>query len=353
VKLSRGRIADDWRQPESGHVQISYFLGDQRAYAWERSAAGIRVWTLPAGRAGIESRIRELQKLDARQDPQKYDAQLLSLSPLLLPAGIAGAEHTAIDIVADGPLTRVPFAGMSSPSDPSRRLIETHSVTLIASLVSVPSQPASPHRWNLVGISDSAASTSLAHAAPEVLAVAQALGAESGQSTHPDSLVLDGASATAKLLEQAMREGANVMHFATHGDADARQPLASRLTLSGEKDYLTAGQIQEWRGDVGLVFLSACDSAVGATRFGDSMPGLQRAFLRAGARHVIATLWPIEDRLAAEFARDFYRVLNTGVDPAGALARTQRDWLLSASEQSQQISMRRRIGAWAYALYSP
>ncbi len=36
------------------------------------------------------------------------------------------------------------------------------------------------------------------------------------------------------------------------------------------------------------------------------MPGLQSAFLRAGARGVIATLWPIEDVLAREFSEDFY-----------------------------------------------
>ena len=34
----------------------------------------------------------------------------------------------------------------------------------------------------------------------------------------------------------------------------------------------------------------------------DGMPGLQRAFLRAGARGVIATLWPVEDVYASQFA---------------------------------------------------
>jgi len=351
--LEPDRATEAWRPLEAGRAQISYFLGDERAYAWERTAGGIRVWVLPARPADIERHVRELGNTDPRQRPAKYDENLLALTPLLLPKGIAGAGVTSIDIVADGQLTRVPFAGLGSPTDPSRRLIETHAVRVIASLFRTPATPASSRRWNLVGLSDDAQTTSLTHAGSEVQAVAEALGSGPARVAPPQNLLLDGTSASTQLLERAVREGANVMHFATHGDADVRQPLASRLTLHGDKDYLTAGQIQEWRGDVGLVFLSACDTAVGPTRFGDSMPGLQRAFLRAGARDVIATLWPIEDRLAADFARDFYRLLGTGIEPAEALARTQRAWLVSANDESQQIYMRRRIGAWAYALYSP
>ncbi len=53
--------------------------------------------------------------------------------------------------------------------------------------------------------------------------------------------------------------------------------------------------------------LSACETAVGPARFADGMSGLQGAFLRAGARGVIATLWPVEDVYASQFAADFYR----------------------------------------------
>jgi CHAT domain-containing protein/tetratricopeptide (TPR) repeat protein len=345
--LDIDRPAGVWQPLQAGHAQISYFLADEKAYAWERSTRGIRVWTLAAHPGEFERQVGELVNADQLQDVEEYDRRLLALSDLLMPKGLAGGDVTSLDVVADGDLARVPFAGLRSPNDPSRRLIETHVVTTIASLFQTPAPASAARSWDLVTVADSASSTSPASADVEIRTVAATISA-----AQPRVLSLQGATADAGALEKVLRDGVGILHFATHGVADPQQPLASRLSLHGQNGYLTAGQIQEWRGDAGLVFLSACDSAVGLARFGDSMPGLQRAFLRAGARDVIATLWTIEDRLAAQFARDFYRLLVTGMPPAEALARTQRAWLLSANGESQQILMRRRVGAWAYAIYS-
>ena len=61
-----------------------------------------------------------------------------------------------------------------------------------------------------------------------------------------------------------------------------------------------------------LVFLSGCETGLGAawsTEFaaGEDFATLARAFLYAGARNVVATLWRVDDRGAAEFATRFYR----------------------------------------------
>ena len=146
------------------------------------------------------------------------------------------------------------------------------------------------------------------------------------------------------------------MHFATHGLANVRQPMASLLLLpaksaDGSASYLTAGQVQEWRGDVGLVFLGACDSAVGPARFADGMPGLQRAFLRAGARGVVATLWPIEDVAARDFSLEFYRRLMSSA-PDVALREAQRAWLHSPPGSKPEEGLRRRMTAWAHVYYT-
>jgi CHAT domain-containing protein len=123
------------------------------------------------------------------------------------------------------------------------------------------------------------------------------------------------------------------------------------VDVNGNATYLTAGQVQAWRGDADLVYLSACETAIGPARFADGMPGLQRAFLRAGARGVIATLWPIEDVYARQFATDFYRRYAAGLPAPRALADTQAAWMLPAAGIRAGEQAHRRMTAWAHAYY--
>jgi CHAT domain-containing protein len=76
--------------------------------------------------------------------------------------------------------------------------------------------------------------------------------------------------------------------------------------------------------------LSACDTGLGGVRLPDEALGLGSALLAAGARSVVASLWPLDDELAAGFMGECHRRLAAGVAPAEALAAVQRD---AAGEQ--------------------
>ena len=82
------------------------------------------------------------------------------------------------------------------------------------------------------------------------------------------------------------------------------------------------------------------------------MPGLQRAFLRAGARGVIATLAPVEDIFEQQFAADFYRRYTSGDPAVRALSETQREWLEPKAGLSRTEQLRRRITALSHAYFS-
>jgi CHAT domain-containing protein len=78
-----------------------------------------------------------------------------------------------------------------------------------------------------------------------------------------------------------------------------------------------------------LVVLSACQTGLGAGALGDvpagdDWVGLTRAFLHAGAAHVVATLWPVEDWATAALMERFYEGYGPGDDPSRALALAQR-----------------------------
>jgi CHAT domain-containing protein len=113
-----------------------------------------------------------------------------------------------------------------------------------------------------------------------------------------------------------------IVHFATHGVLDAEHPERSGIALSD--GFLRAGEIDRLDLPADLVVLSACETALGREIRGEGLVGLPRAFLHAGARRVLVSLWPVEDRATAELMRRFYReMLEKGRPPAAALRAAQ------------------------------
>ncbi|MBB4704412.1 CHAT domain-containing protein [Sphaerisporangium siamense] len=72
-----------------------------------------------------------------------------------------------------------------------------------------------------------------------------------------------------------------------------------------------------------LVVLSACDTGRGEAHAGDGILGLAHAFATAGARHVLLSLWAVNDHLAARLMRVFHEHLTAGASPLAALRAAQ------------------------------
>ena len=72
-----------------------------------------------------------------------------------------------------------------------------------------------------------------------------------------------------------------------------------------------------------LVVLSACDTGIGAVRTGEGVLGLRWAFMLAGARTLVMTLWKIPDAQAKTLMVDFYQHVLSGKGVAEALRVAQ------------------------------
>ncbi len=74
-----------------------------------------------------------------------------------------------------------------------------------------------------------------------------------------------------------------------------------------------------------LVVLSCCDSGLGLVHVTHGVINLPRAFLSAGAKAVVASLWPLSDEFVQPVMMDFYRYILGGNTVVFALTRAKRD----------------------------
>ncbi|KIW80555.1 hypothetical protein Z517_07171 [Fonsecaea pedrosoi CBS 271.37] len=102
-----------------------------------------------------------------------------------------------------------------------------------------------------------------------------------------------------------------IFHFAGHGRTDDTDPSQNCLLLSDwEIDPLTVGTLLQMnlrKCSPFLAYLSACGTGrIGNAKFVDESIHLISACQLAGFRHVIGTLWEVNDRLCVDVARVTY-----------------------------------------------
>ncbi len=169
---------------------------------------------------------------------------------------------------------------------------------------------------------------------PQVLVVAM--------PATPGAAPLPGASREARFIEQrfphrvvtmtgaqathdavlAALPTARWAHFACHATANAGNPSAGCLLLEDFRERpLTVTDIIRLRlDDADLAFLSACSTTRPGVRLPDEAIHLTSAFQIAGYRHVIGTLWPINDQFAGDIADELYAAIASSGTYATATA---------------------------------
>lgn len=224
-----------------------------------------------------------------------------ALGAALLPGDALPPPGQPLHIAADGVIGEVPFAALRVRG---RYLVETHPVAYVPSmnaLAALAQQPQGASGEVLV-LGDPAGD--LPGAAAEARTVADLL----------DTRALLGSQADSAALRRGER--APVLHLATHAGMAAR---GAWLQLSDRR--VDTATVLDWRLQPELAVLASCTSAA---RRGMGMWGsLGAAFLAAGSRAVLASLWSVDDQQARRFLERFYRE-GGARDPLDALARTQR-----------------------------
>ena len=220
-----------------------------------------------------------------------------------------------IVFIPEGPLCLAPFAAFKSPD--SKYLCESFSIRVAPSLTSlkiIVECPVDYHHTSgvlLVGdpwVQDVTKLPRLPFARKEVEMIGKILGCTP----------LIGRQAT---KDEVLKQLGSValVHIASHGEMKTGEiALAPK---SGETDFiLTMKDVKSAQIRSRLVVLSCCHSAGGEIK-AEGVVGIARAFLGAGARSVLVSLWAIDDKATLEFMKNFYQHLVEGKSASEALNR--------------------------------
>jgi CHAT domain-containing protein/tetratricopeptide (TPR) repeat protein len=122
------------------------------------------------------------------------------------------------------------------------------------------------------------------------------------------------------------------IHLATHGLFNNDHAELSGLVFSmvdrlgrEQNGFLRTIDVPNLKLAADLVVLSGCRTGLGKEVSGEGILGLTRAFMYAGAKRVVASLWQVNDAATAELMKRFYREMlgEKRLSPAAALRAAQ------------------------------
>jgi CHAT domain-containing protein/tetratricopeptide (TPR) repeat protein len=281
---------------------------------------------------------------------------------LLGPVSHLMAGKDVLCFVPDDALRALPFGALVLPGAGSRFLVEEKTVLCSPGLLPlregsarVPGAEASGRAPRPVLVGTPEISPLLMRLYPGLKNIPDARGElASLRRLMPGAVELVGSEATEAAVIEAVGRS-SLVHVATHG---VRYPVyggCAALLLSppagesgGENvgaSLLTEGEIAALDlSGAGLVVVSSCESAVGRGAERARGYGVGGAFLEAGAQSVVATLWPVEDAAAKDFAGAFYaELIGKRAGPLDALRRAAAG-VIAADRAAGNAA--RRVGVW-------
>jgi CHAT domain-containing protein len=321
---------------------LEYVSADPNSYCLMITRTSRRIVRLD-GKKRIEARVHDYLKSVKAKMPETEDARGL-YDALLGPMGVT--QYRNLLIVSDGQLHLLPFDALREPS--GRFVVEVQNViygpsaTSLFLLAQHPAQATTPANALLAvgGIPYSAS-----HVDRSVISRGGDHGRfadlpSSGDEveiaraafTSRKSAALTGVAATETAFKAEDLSNYRVLHLAVHAFADPVFPERAALVLlsdrlAGEDGYLQASEVVQLRLNADLVVLSACDTAVGPLQGQEGIANLSRAFLLAGARTVVSTLWEVNDASSLFLMKHFYTHLVENQPAASALTAAKRDML--------------------------
>ena len=348
---------------------IDFALGEDMSWAWAVSHDHQIAYRLP-GRADIETKTKEVYELltarntsvrfetkteqfqRIRQTDQNYEKKALALSKLLFDPAIKMMGSKRLIIVPDGSLHHLPFSALPHPLHSNEPIMKRHAVMLSPSastalmlknrqrrpaekMIALIADPVFNHEDPRLNGQDYAVSLNMSpHFRDVSFGELPRLPYTQFEArnilelfTQEQYFSAQGFEANIDFIKGRNLGEYKILHFATHGALNTRNPELSGLVLSRfdksgnrREGFLTQNDIQSLQLNADLVVLSACSTALGKNLSGEGPLSLTQAFLLAGSSRVVASLWNVQDQATAFLITTFYKeLIQNNQSPADAL----------------------------------
>lgn len=304
-----------------GTALLEYVVGKESLSILTVKTESVTGTTVAIGSESLSSRTELMRGLILSRSPAWVEPAGGLQRLLIAPLQRAGYLHAIqrLIIVPDGVLNYVPFAALPSSS----KVLGDSFVIAYLPAAAALMTGGTHERGSRVLLAMAPSDARLPNATREVRSI--------GGLFPRDSLVIAGQEATETLFKRVAGDY-DYLHLATHGSLNRDAPWLSSLQLQADSENdgrLELHEILNLKLHSRLVTLSACETALGSGYFtdtpaGDEFVGMTRAFLGAGSRSVLASLWAVNDESTRALMVRFYQLLGDS-GPADALARAQRE----------------------------
>lgn len=329
-------------------VAIGYTLMTDRVIILAFTRTDQMTASVPLDGNGFAAELAEVHKrlANPRSPVAEIERDLLGISrTLIAPVAAFIAGKRQIMVLQDGALNMVPFGLISARPDAYEPLLQQSVIRVLPSLRIEQQRraTASAARRSIFALGDPA----FAPAAPATILSRGEIAAVSrgspylqyftrlpGTRREVESIVglvrgekstsLLGSRATESAIKRSDLRSFSYIHLATHGVLGGELPGLNEPALvlaqeNGEDGLLTATEAAQLRLGAELTVLSACNTGSGRLLAGEGVLGMSRAFLLAGSRAVVVSLWPIDDDSTALLMQRLYQNKLAGMATPEAL----------------------------------
>ena len=301
---SRGEY-DFRKYLKNGETVISFFSSDSMTGAFCAGISGVEFVKFDIASNELNVVLRKLHFIfekavfglrDVDRTRQISDYYLAFISQKVFEPLISHIAGGSVIIIADSHFGQIPFMALKNSTGEYYK--EKFALKIIVN----------PEDLKL----REASSFDFSEARNAVFAVSSdilpSIDIEAGQikKTFRKAALFINETANCQNLIKELKEADGFVHIAAHASRSSENPLFSRILMSDGPFF--PFDLFGFGIKAKLIALSGCQTAAPGLYYGNSF-SLAKAFYQAGSQHVLATLWPVSDKLSMLFMIEFYQAL--------------------------------------------